>query len=156
MSRRTIAISLAAAGTVAAIAATSGSAQAPEARTLTFQEKTGNSMFTVVQHRSKRQLKVGDHIVMGLPLYDDAGARQGIARATCSITGRPGNGGTPMMCSGTFALPDGDIAVLGRVVSPGVNRLAVVGGTGAYAGARGTLTSTDTASGATDVLDLLP
>jgi Dirigent-like protein len=157
MSRRTIAVSLAAAGTVAAIAATNGSAQAPEGRTLTFYEQAKNSTFTLAQHKPKQQQpKIGDHIVLGLPLYDEAGAKQGVARATCSITGRPGNGQLPMVCSGVFALPDGDIAVLGRVVSPGVNRLAVVGGTGAYAGARGTLTSTDTSSGATDVLNLLP
>ena len=156
MSRRSIAVAFAAAGTVAAIAATNGSAQAPEGRTLTFQEMTRNSTFTAAQHGRKKQLKIGDHIVLGLPLYDDAGAKQGVARATCSITGKPSNGQLPMMCSGVFALPDGDIAVVGRVVSPGVNRLAVVGGTGAYAGARGTLTSTDTPSGATDVLNLLP
>jgi hypothetical protein len=69
------------------------------------------------QWRSARP-KTGDHIVLVLPLYDAAGAKQGIAR--------------------------------------GVNRLAVVGGTGAYAGARGTITSTDTSDGATDVLNLLP
>jgi Dirigent-like protein len=156
MSRRTIAVSLAAAGTIAAIAAANGSAQAPEGRTLTLYEKTKNSTFTLAQHRPKQQPRIGDHIVLGLPLYNEAGAKQGVARATCSITGKPSEGQLPLVCSGVFSLPDGDIAVLGRVVSPGVNRLAVVGGTGAYAGARGTLTSTDSASGATDVLELLP
>jgi hypothetical protein len=157
MSRRTLAAALAAAGTAAAIAATSGSAQAPQGRTLTFVEKDESSTFTLVRHKAKQQQpKVGDHAVLRIPVYDAAGAKQGVARATCSSTDKLSNGQIPMMCSGTFALPDGDIAVLGRVGGSGVNTLAIVGGTGAYAGARGTFTSTDTPSGATDVLTLLP
>jgi hypothetical protein len=108
-----------------------------------------------VQHKRK-QLKIGDHLVMALPLYDAAGAKQGVAHATCSVTGKIRNGAPPVLCSGIVSMRDGDIAVLGRVLGPATNRLAIVGGTGAYAGARGNFTSTDYDSGSTDVLELLP
>jgi hypothetical protein len=65
----------------------------------------------------------------------------------------------PVLCSGVYALKDGTIVASGLV--DGVaneipDRLAVVGGTGAYAGARGTLTSAETKTGSTDTIELLP
>jgi hypothetical protein len=50
--------------------------------------------------------------------------------------------------TGTFILPTGQIVVSGPIVDRGrsdrTDTLAVVGGSGAYTGARGTLVTTDT------------
>jgi hypothetical protein len=160
MFRRTVAsaaVALTAAAAVAAIAATSGSAQAPGGRTLSFVEKAKDIKMTLVTHSHHRTPGAGDAVVLALPLYDAGGAtRVGMARAVCTIMSKPKRGSEPpLTCEGTFALPDGDVIVVGRLAK-GADHLAVVGGTGAYAGARGTFTTTDTKTGATDVLNLLP
>jgi hypothetical protein len=51
--------------------------------------------------------------------------------------------GLPFLCTETFVLPAGQIVAVGDEVSAGptATMLPVVGGTGAYVGARGTITS---------------
>jgi hypothetical protein len=47
-------------------------------------------------------------------------------------------------CTGTYALPKGNIVVAGAIASRLLYEIAVVGGTGLYDNARGTLTVTST------------
>jgi hypothetical protein len=157
MSRRfaaRLAVPLAAGTALAAACAPNGSAQTPGASTLTFNE-LAKSTTTAFADNGKKGLTPGDTIELNIPFTDAAGKRVGIANAACSVTRASKSGEPDLICQGVFPLADGDIAVFGRV-TPGVDHLAVVGGTGAYAGARGTMTSTDTKTGATDVIALLP
>jgi hypothetical protein len=48
------------------------------------------------------------------------------------------------------------IAAAGRLSGGNTDRLAVIGGTGAYAGARGTLSSVNGATRTVDTIELLP
>ena len=58
-------------------------------------------------------------------------------------------------CTSVLRLADGDITIGGLDPhGPGVYTFAVLGGTGAYAGATGEATLTDTSSGADIVIDL--
>src|SRR5204862_7228133 len=58
---------------------------------------------------------------------------------------------------GAFQLHDGQIVVDGITkAAPTSNTVAVVGGTGAYKGARGSMTFTETTNGSQDIIHLLP
>jgi hypothetical protein len=58
---------------------------------------------------------------------------------------------------GTFRLHDGQIAVDGVFRSANAtNTIAALGGSGAYAGARGSLTLTEIKQGSQDTIHLLP
>jgi hypothetical protein len=86
----------------------------------------------------------GDTLVMHASLLDRRGARIGTIDATF-VTTAPGTGakhdGSEQL-TGTLRLPDGQIAVLGTVGSfARVTHVAIVGGTGRYAGARGDVTA---------------
>jgi hypothetical protein len=63
------------------------------------------------------------------------GHRLGRAQFVCVVTDR---GGAHQQCSGTIALPDGQLATQGDP-----DHVTIAGGTGAYAGARGTATGRD-------------
>ena len=147
-------IAAAAVATALAVAVPAAThAQAPGARTLNFVEQAKGTKVVFVDN-GKHGPSAGDAIVLTIPLVDAAGAKLGTATATCTATSIPKSAEPPTLCQGVFALADGDIVVSGRVGS-GADYLAVVGGTGAYAGARGTMDSTDEKTGAHDVVTLL-
>ncbi|MGZ4277215.1 MAG: hypothetical protein ACXVFK_10940 [Solirubrobacteraceae bacterium] len=135
-------------------------------QTITFRELNKGSRFKYIDNPPKNPahrrptFSVGDEFVLANPLADDSG-KIGELRATCTITKKaPGNDaglglGHPF-CTGAFLLKGGTLFVEtvdagGKVTSGGV-----VGGTGAYVGARGTFTSTTTKTGADDTVHLLP
>jgi hypothetical protein len=66
------------------------------------------------------------------------------------------SGAPRLTCSGVYELSDGDIVVAGRLSGGNTDRLAIIGGTGAYAGARGTLSSVNGATRTVDTIELLP
>ena len=78
----------------------------------------------------------GDASIVGYRVLDASGQKRlGRAQFVCVATDRRGE---HEQCSGTIALPDGQIATQGDA-----EHVAIVGGTGAYAGARGTATGED-------------
>jgi hypothetical protein len=97
--------------------------------------------------------------VLGNPLAGDSGPI-GELRATCTFTRKAPatdnvNPARPF-CTGAFVLKSRTLFVETTDAGGKTTRGAVVGGTGAYVGARGTFASTSTKSGANDVVNLLP
>jgi hypothetical protein len=80
----------------------------------------------------------GDASIVTYRVFDQSGAKRlGRAQFVCVATDRRG---AHEQCSGTIALPDGQIATQGDA-----DNVALVGGSGAYAGARGTAVGEDRA-----------
>ena len=78
----------------------------------------------------------GDASIVSYRVFDASGAKRlGHAQFVCVATDRRGQ---REQCTGTIALPGGQIATQGDA-----DNVAVVGGTGSYAGARGTATGHD-------------
>ena len=78
----------------------------------------------------------GDASIITYRVFDASGGKRlGRAQFVCVATDRRGRHD---QCSGTIALPDGQIATQGDA-----DDVAVVGGSRAYAGARGTATGDD-------------
>lgn len=166
MSRRLairLAVPLAAAGAATAVLAAGSGAQAPTARTITLVEKEqgGAGAFVDAAPRARNPRRPtaspGDQLVFTAPLHDAAGReRLGTLSAACLIPRATRNPeGASSLCHGVYHLKDGDI-LAGGLPSGDPTRLAVTGGTGAYAGARGTVTSTEARGGSTTTIELLP
>jgi hypothetical protein len=129
----------------AALFATNGSAD-PAAPGSTFLLKFQPQLARFVDAAPKRGMShptPGDVLIGASKVYDQAGARAlGHTAELCTIT----SGGSNFACAldVTLLLNDGTLVVSGN---PHPARTpwtaAVVGGTGAYAGARGTLRVTD-------------
>ena len=162
MSSRVLA--LAAAGLTAAAVAAPVLAQSGGGQTITFHELNKGSRFGYVDnpprnpHNRRPVFSVGDKVVLANPLADDSG-RIGELRATCTLTKKaPANDNVNPahpFCTGAFVLNNGALFI--ETVDGGnPTSGAVVGGTGAYVGARGTFTSTPTRTGADDSVSLLP
>ena len=127
----------------AAIAfATSGGAQTGGERTLKFVEKGGSSKF--VDNPPKARTRngppsPGDEFIFSSPLYDESGARAGLVAIHCTV--EVGAARNLADCQGTAKLKDGTLAVSGLSGDSRKTVVAVTGGTGAYEGARGSVTS---------------
>lgn len=100
---------------------------------------------------------------LGSVLTDAHGARIGTGHAYCVASPRrlktsdkPGDlavgRGALRICVESFQLRDGQITAQGEVLMGGVRTMPVVGGTGAYAGAFGTLRTTATRSGDEEIV----
>ncbi len=83
----------------------------------------------------------GDMVIVTRSLYHPNGSRAGSLRLVCIATNA-----TTQQCNGTETLASGTLEVAG-ISSPAPNTtVAIVGGTGAYNGARGTSVSRDRAT----------
>jgi hypothetical protein len=164
-SRSVIAATTGAVLVTAAVLAGGGSAQAPAARTLAFSEGQRGSTFKFVDNpprsrgRTERTttISMGDVFVFTNPLINGAGQRSGVLYATC-VAARGGRlARTFLLCHGVAKLRDGDIALEVATRIGGLVTGSVVGGTGAYNGARGTFTSREVQGRPTvDLFQLLP
>ncbi len=161
-------VALVAAATASAVAVTSGSAQAPGGTTLTFVERSLDSQ-TVVSDAPPRAKKNefvgrGDTAIFAAAVYDATNtSRLGRFAARCTfekVTKR--FVGSTAVCDGAYALRDGQLTFQTRLTVPGDTgsiRFAVTGGTGAYAGARGSGVNTPRAGSdvlSDTVITLLP
>jgi hypothetical protein len=149
--------------TVLGLAATPAAAQAPASQTITFKETNKGSTFAFVDNppRAKNPRRPtfspGDNFIISNPLVSSSGARVGVLRATCTITQASKNPAhAPTICYGVFSLKAGQLDALVSTTSleQGVSG-AIIGGTGAYAGARGTFKSVTTKTGDNDTITLL-
>jgi hypothetical protein len=127
---------------VTAVVGSSG-AQQPAAPTGTLQVVAldREASFKFVDAPPRRKEGPGDQILITQRLRDTSNARVGRVHATFAFTpGKP----SAAQGSGTFILGNGQIVAAGILDEQGkTDTLAIVGGTGAYAGARGTLVTTE-------------
>lgn len=83
---------------------------------------------------------MGDTFALASSLWTTKGKRAGTLRATCTVTTGGRNGSST--CYGTLGLKGGQLAAITTVRGEGrITRIAIVGGTGAYEGARGSVVS---------------
>ena len=164
MSPRTTALAVAALA-AALIAIPVLSASGDVVQTLTFKEVNKGSAFKYLDNppvnpkRKRPVFSPGDEFVFTSPIVDEKG-KDGELRAKCTVTRKAkgtdaGFNNSHPLCSGALVLRDGTL--FASVVDAGakVTRGAIAGGTGAYANARGTFTSTQTKSGSDDVVTLV-
>jgi hypothetical protein len=165
--RRAIAV-FATAVAALALAVPAGVAQAPGATTLTFFEPDAGSTFTIVDNAPKSptqnpqsrryRFSPGDTLTFSSPLLDrQGGTRQGTLYAHAVVVSGKTFASIRLLATGSYVLNDGSqIEIEGVVALSGPSRFAIVGGSGRYAGARGSVASTSSANSSTDVLTLLP
>jgi hypothetical protein len=98
-------------------------------------QQTAYTRVNVGQRRSR----VGDMEIVRYQLFNRRLTSKPIGRAelVCTFTI-----GTSRVCRGTYFLPKGKLVVGGSVVYRQLYELAVLGGTGLYDNARGTMVST--------------
>ncbi len=160
-----IGAALVAAATASAIAVTSGSAQAPGERTLTFVERSTN-IFVLADvpplARKNGPPSNGDTILFKNNVLDATGAtRLGGFEARCTFLHATKRfTGSRALCDGVYTLGDGTITASAPVTFGALVTFAVTGGTGAYEGARGSGTTKNRAGNnnplADTVIHLLP
>src|SRR5262245_3714671 len=123
-----------------------------------MQEASQRERFLDFDHDGLRQ---GDRLASRGPVLDGAQAEQvGSQTAECivvsKITDGPDGPGGTYRCRYLLRLQGGDVLLEGiDPHGPGVYTLAVIGGTGAYAGALGDATLTDSDEGTDFVINLI-
>jgi hypothetical protein len=160
---RRLAILVTAAVTATAIAgilSTTGGAQGPGERTFKIIEEEGTFKFVDNPPKARNPrnptFSTGDAFLFTSPLRDEANKSIGTVHVFCAVT-RGGNfSRASSQCNGTYALRDGTLAA-SAVLRGEEASIAVVGGTGAYEGARGSITDRDLPRDRTeDTVHLLP
>jgi hypothetical protein len=164
--RPAILAALAAAGlTSIAVAAPVLAQSGASGRTITFRELNKGSRFAYIDNpprnakHAKPVFSMGDQIVISDPLADASG-KIGELRATCTATkAAPAPRGNSLnavhpFCAGALVTKKGTLFVQAVDAGAKATKGAVVGGTGAYVGARGTFRSKSTKSGSNDVVKL--
>jgi hypothetical protein len=128
---------------------------------ITFKESFGKgASFTVVdlppKGKNEAELSPGDEIVFVVPLVKK-NKKIGHENAVCVVTKAPKNpDNDQFLCHGTFALRGQGALFYSTSFKPGKTNGAIVGGTGAFVGARGTVTTgNETKSGADVTITLL-
>ena len=108
-----------------------------ETKTLTLVSES-----TKIEHyvdNGKSGESVGDLVFFQELLYDRARGSKAVGHSEIQCFFLGGDGAR---CSGTFFLPEGKIEAGGAIHFRRVSRIPVLGGTGAYAGARGEIVLT--------------
>jgi hypothetical protein len=157
-------IAAAAAAAVAVVAVASGSAGSAGERTIRLVERGGTFGFVdnaPTGTKDNRLISAGDFSAGTVKVYDPSGKRAGSLYVVCFATVGGEEVHAKFQCSGTLRLAGGTLAFSAlqeRRANQDVDHISIVGGTGAYKGARGTVVTTPRASGnvTDDVIHLLP
>lgn len=139
--------------------ASSGSAQTPSGRTLMLFEDAAHGSEQLIDNAPKSpsgnpgsrrfRLSAGDELAVRTPILDRKGGRRlGTLYAQAVVVGGSRFRNAVFLVHGVFKLAEGQIAFTGVIKDQRLNNEAVIGGTGAYTGARGDLTTTDVDGGA--------
>jgi Dirigent-like protein len=154
---------------VFALWAQAGSAQAPAPTTLSFYEAASGGTFKIVDTAPRSPVKnpesrkyrfsAGDQLIFSEPVFDHKG---GTKVATLYVQATAVKGKTfaslTVLAQAVYVLTNGDQITAHGVFSFATDaRIAIVGGTGAYAGARGFVVShSNPDDSSQDTLTLLP
>jgi hypothetical protein len=152
------------AAVTAAVAAAPAPAQTPT--TLSFKELERGSTFTFVDNAPKSQRRngmpartsPGDLFLFSNPLRDGAGNPFGRLSVTCFVTTSGRTSRTKADCLGVYAFPTGNVVAAASIsfASNAPVTGSILGGTGAYVGARGSFTSTETRADTDTTMTFLP
>jgi hypothetical protein len=137
-----VVVLLIAVSVVAGVVAAAVSAKGSSVTTIRLVEK--DKAFHFVDNPplggQNRAPSMGDQFVFTSELLTRSGKHAGMLYATCTVMS--GGKGTVSTCSGTFGLKGGQLAAMTTLVGEAkTDRIAIVGGTGIYAGARGEVIS---------------
>ena len=140
--------------------------QNPGGRTITLFEREDAGTFRFVDNppRSRARgeepdVSSGDEFVLTIPLFHRSKDRAGTLHGHCVATrARKSFARSTFLCRAVIKLGTGTLAIEGVFTgSPEESPFAITGGTGAYEGARGSLTSRELRGGRTeDKIRLLP
>jgi hypothetical protein len=131
--------------------------QVPKGASFGFVDSPPKTKFT--REGEPRKLSPGDLEVLSITVADARGVCVGRLHAYCVVTRRGVVANHEEECTASYRLGTGTITVSDVFVGSESSNwtAAIVGGTRAYAGARGTLTSVSNKDGShTDTLRLLP
>jgi hypothetical protein len=167
MTRLTVLVIAVVAVTAALVLSAGGSAQTVSDRTFTFFEDASHETGRMIDEApkspspnpdSKRfRLSAGDRLVRITPILDKKGGKR-IGTEYADVTVVKGNsfGNATYLGQATIQFDDGQIAAAVAFKPAKTNSFPVVGGTGAYAGARGSVTEVDEGDGGQATVHLLP
>ena len=146
MKRLTLSLAVACAVVATGIASADGRPAAVHGHTFTLVEHDGPFSFVDLppQNGNGRGVTAGDLLVLTNPLTRPDGSTAGTLHAACTVIDARTSIDTAILhCNGSYVLRHGTLALstTGAVASAPTLSLAVTGGTGAYAGARGTVVS---------------
>ena len=154
------------AAAVAIVVVASGGAQTPAARTLTLFQNTAAESNAFVDNapkspakspdNSRFRLSPGDALIARTPVLDQRGGRR-VGTLYANVAVVRGSKFENATLQGQLILELGhDSIVLAGLAGAASRPFAVVGGTGAYEGARGSATETELTNGAKLTIRLLP
>lgn len=127
------------------VMAVSGGAQDPAGQTINLVTKNFEQKVIDAPplERNPESIGRGDRFVLEADVVDAAGTRRGNFDVVCTAT-RGGSKGR-LVCEGAYSLKEGAVYVTTVFRNTGTGDVsgAVIGGTRAYAGARGTFTTID-------------
>jgi hypothetical protein len=133
---------------VGVVAVTAGQANSPGERTIRLVEKRGSFTFVDNQPTGNARTKLisaGDFSAGTVPLDDQSGKQAGSLQIVCVATVSGKEVHATFQCNGTIRLADGTLAISAlqrRHPDQDATQISVVGGTGAYQGARGSVVQT--------------
>ena len=139
-------------------AASSGSGKPTTGKSFTFHLIEKDQGFTFIdnpprQANEEQPPSLGDQLAFSSELLTRSGKHAGLLDATCIVT----RGGSHPMgpCYGLFRLKGGRLALMATIdFSKDVTRIAIVGGTGVYEGATGSIVSVSRNNGSADTVHL--
>ena len=141
----TVAAGAAIAGVVALVASSGAQQPGPPTGTLEVVSLERETRFSFVDNPPRRRERAGDMFVINARLRDTADRPVGRLHAFFAETQAPPR--VVAQGSATFILGDDQIVVSGPIVNQGrddrSDTLAIVGGSGAYMAARGTMVATE-------------
>lgn len=140
-----IAASFAVAALVSGLGASSIGASSGVA-SLRFYERPG-STHVIDNAPMGKQAGRGDLVLYANPVFDRHGTQVGTDHGVCIVLGAGES-----QCDATLALPKGQIVTHGLQGAKSSFDVAVIGGTGTYSGARGTMTRRPIKDGGSTIL----
>lgn len=134
--------------TAMAVPALTGASPAPT--TITVQEKVQAVVNDDIAPKSKKDnVSLGDRLVTRQALFDASKKRVGTLYTDCAGVGptKPLFSGATLLCTLSYRFTNGQIVAAGMAKLNGGLEVPIVAGTGAYAGAHGSIKAAQPAKG---------